>query len=105
MSADTLGSCPGRDWKSCSRQNLSHDARRFHAGQLLFQTLKREVKLPMVEPQQVKHRRVQVADLDRIFYDFVSHLIGLAVGHPGLDAATSHPNRERTRVMVPANVL
>src|SRR5439155_4071582 len=105
MSADTFGNCLSIGCGGCSRQNLSHDARRFHAGQLLFETLKRIVQLPMVEAQQVKHRRMQVADLDRIFYDFTSHLIGLAVGNSGLDPAAGHPNRERSWVMVPADPL
>ena len=48
---------------------------------------------------------MQVADFDRVLRDLVSHFVGLAVGHSGLDAAASHPNRERARVMVPANIL
>src|SRR2546429_9838996 len=59
----------------------------------------------MVEAQQVKHRRMQVADLERIFYDFMPQLIGLAVGNSGLDPAAGHPNRERSWVMVPADPL
>src|ERR1700676_5004748 len=61
MSANILGSCPEKGLSGDSCQNLSHDARRFHAGQLLFQTLKRIMELVMVKAQQVKHRRMQVA--------------------------------------------
>ena len=59
----------------------------------------------MVEAQQVKHGRMQVTDLDCILHDLVSHLVCLAVGYSGLNAAPSHPNCERTRVVVSAYIL
>src|ERR1700730_4401913 len=58
MSADNLESYAARGSGPGSRQNLSHDARRSHAGQLLLQALKGIVELVMVETQQVKHRRM-----------------------------------------------
>src|ERR1700683_1072224 len=48
---------------------------------------------------------MQVANLYRVFYDLVSHLVGLAVCDSGLDAAARHPNRERPGIMVPANIF
>src|ERR1700730_8300565 len=63
------------------------------------------MELAMIEAEQIKHGRMQVADLDRVFYDFISHLIGLAVSDSGLNAAACHPNRERARVMIPADIL
>src|SRR6202521_3832934 len=63
------------------------------------------MKLVVVESQQVKHGRMQVADLYRVFYDLVSHLVGLAVCDSWLDAAARHPNRERPGIMVPANIF
>ena len=59
----------------------------------------------MIEAEQVKHGGMQVADLDGIFHDFISHLVGLAVSNPCLNAASCHPNRERAGVMIPAHVL
>src|ERR1700722_250964 len=105
MIANILGSFPDRGLSGRSCQNLSHDAGRLYAGQFLFQTLKRIMKLVMVEAQQIKDSRMQVADLHRVFYDFISHLVGLAVRDSWLDAAARHPNRERPGIMVPANIF
>ena len=39
------------------------------------------------------------------FTDVVAVIVGLAVGHAGLDAAAGHPHGEAARVMVAAIVL
>src|SRR5580658_23057 len=104
MRTHTFGSGLYRDSGSFSRQDLSHHPRRFHAGQLLFQALKRIVEFVVVEAKQIKHSRMQVADFDWILHDLVSHLVGLAMSDSGLDAAAGHPNRERAWVVVPANI-
>ncbi len=48
---------------------------------------------------------MQVANLDGIFHDLVTHLVGLAMGDSGLDSATGHPDGERAGVVVSAHIF
>src|SRR5258708_1676546 len=105
MSADDLWHCLSTSSRSESCQNLSHHARRPYGGQFLVQALKGVIQFSMVEAQQIKHGRVQVADLDCILHDLVSHLVGLAMCHPALNPAARQPNRERAWIMVSAHIL
>ena len=59
----------------------------------------------MIEAQNVKHGRVQIANLDWIFYDLVSHFVGLAIRHARLNAAAGHPNGESARIMIATDKL
>src|ERR1700733_2699644 len=105
MRADALGNRPARGSWSDSCQNLSHNARRLYAGQFLLESLERIIELTMVKAQQIKHGRMQIADLDWILHDLVSHLVRLPVGDSALNTGARHPNCERARVMVPSHVL
>ena len=45
-------------------------------------------ELRVVEAEQVKDCRVQVVNMDRLFYSGVSELIGCAVGHAAPDSTS-----------------
>ena len=59
----------------------------------------------MVVAQQVQHRRVEVADRQRVLDDVVAELVGLAVDLAAAGAAAGHPHREAARVVVAAVVV
>src|SRR5579863_10335939 len=78
-----------------SCQNFGHHSRRLHAREFLFQALKSEVQLVVIESEQVQHRSVQIANLDRILHDFVSHFVGFPMADAGFYSATGQPYGER----------
>src|SRR5215469_9862685 len=88
-----------------SCKNFAHHSRRLHAGQLLFQALKPVVQLVMIESQQIEQGCVQVANLDRIFDDFVSHIVGLPMTDAGFYSATCQPDRESARIVIATHIL
>src|SRR5262245_9629326 len=59
----------------------------------------------MVEAQQLKHCRMEIADVNGVLDDIVTEVVRLAVDGPTLDAAAGHPHREAARMMIPAVVL
>src|ERR1700751_5529176 len=59
----------------------------------------------MVESEQVEHRRVQVANLDWIFDDFVSHVVSLPVADAGFYAAAGEPDCEGAGIVIAAYIL
>src|ERR1051326_5550648 len=91
-------------WKD-SCENFSDHPRRFHARQFLFQALKPVVQLVVIEAEQIEHRRVQVANLNWIFDDFVSHFIGLSMADARPHAATRQQYREGTWIRIAAYIL
>src|SRR5215469_15736973 len=88
-----------------SCQNFSHHSRRLHAGQLLFQALKPKVQLVMIESEQIQRCRVQVANLNRILDDFVSHFVGLPIADAGFYSAAGQPYCEGARIMIATHIL
>ena len=59
----------------------------------------------VVDAQQMKHRGVQVVDVDHVLDGVVAELVGLAVGDAGLDAAAGQPDGKALDVMVAAVAL
>lgn len=49
---------------------------RHHSSQFLIETLKLEGQPVVIEAELVQHRRVEVADMDRIFDDVVGEVVG-----------------------------
>src|ERR1022692_1044766 len=105
MSAKNLASYRAKGSRSDSCQNLGYDPRRFHRRQLLLESLERIGEPAMVEAQHVKHGRMQVANLDRVFCNLITHLVSLAVSNSPLHPAACQPDREGAWVMVPADIL
>ena len=60
----------------------------------------------MIEPEQIKHRGVQVVDVHFLLDRRDAVLVGRAVAMAAFDAAAGHPHRKAGRVMVaPVAVL
>ena len=59
----------------------------------------------VVEAEQLQHRRMEVADVNRILDDVVGEVVGLAVGLATPGTAAGHPHREAARMVVAAVVL
>ena len=76
-----------------------------NTGQAVIQALVRKGETLVVDSQLMKHRRVEVANVDWIFGDVVAEVIGLTVADTALDAAAGHPSGETTRVMVATVVV
>jgi len=81
-------------------QDFFDDAGWFDAGELLVEALVIEGELVVINSQLVKDGGVKVADVDGILGDVVAEVIGLAVNLSAFDAATGHPHREGTRVVI-----
>ena len=56
----------------------------------------------MIQPQERKDRRLQVVNVDGVFDDMKSEIVGRAVNDARLDPAAGHPHRESLRMMVAA---
>ena len=56
----------------------------------------------VVNAEQVQHRRVQVVNLDSVFNDLITELVGRSVSDSAFHATASHPDRESVRIMVSA---
>ena len=77
----------------------------FHSRQADVEALVLDRKSAVVDAEAVQDRRVHVVDVDRIFDDVVTEVVGLTVHDAWLDPATGHPDREVSRVMVAAVVV
>ena len=67
------------DSGGCLGEELLDHVRRLDAGQPLVEPLVAEREALVVEAQQVQHRGVEVADVDRVLDDVVGEIVGLAV--------------------------
>ena len=96
-----------REWavqRVRSAHHLLDDARLLDAGQPLIEPLVAVGEALVVDAEQVQHRGVEVADVDRVLDDVVAEVVGLAVDRAALRAAAGHPHREAARVVVAAVV-
>ena len=66
------------------RQQLLDHLRRLDAGQPLVEALVPDAEPLVVEAEQVQHRGVEVADVDRVLDDVVGEVVGLAVDRAAL---------------------
>ena len=57
-------------------------------------------ELRVVDPEEMQERRLEVVNMHRILHDVVAEVVGFAVHHAGLDAASGHPDAEAARVVV-----
>ena len=62
-------------------------------------------QLLVVDAQQVKHGRVEIVYVDRVFNHVVTEIIRGAEDQPRLDAAPGHPEGKTARMMVPPEVV
>ena len=68
--------------------------------QSLFQSLEWECEPAIVDAHAVQDGGVQIVQMNRLFRDVVTEVVGVAEGRGTLDAATSQPHTEVARVMV-----
>jgi len=96
---------PERDNFSC---RLAHDFRNhssgLNSGEALVEALEAVSEFFVIDTDQAQGGGVEVTDLDGIFYNVVAEVVGPSVGNPGLDPASSHPDGEAARVVVPASL-
>ena len=71
-----------------------------YIGQPVISTLKSECELPMINPQQVQNRRMQVMNAYRIRIDVVAVVIRFPPTHTLSYTSTGHPDRETGDVVV-----
>src|SRR5437899_7589850 len=57
-------------------------------------------ELSMIDPEQVKNRRMQIMVRNRLLLCFVPELVGGADRLPASDAGAGHPDGHRARVVV-----
>jgi hypothetical protein len=62
-------------------------------------------KLPMIDSQQMKYRRVEVVNVDRILGNVVGEVVGASVDMPLLHTRPGKHRRETARVVVAAALL
>ena len=87
-----------------SSQKLVYDLSG-HIRQSKVAALESEGQLLVVDAEAVKHRGVQVVDVDTVFDDVISEIIGLSMDDPSLNAASRHPQAVAPRMMVSAETL
>ena len=56
----------------------------------------------VIQAQEVQDRGLQIVDVDRVFDDVKTQIVGGAIERARLDAAAGHPHRECLRVMIAA---
>ena len=73
-------------------------------GQPIISSLEAIGQSRVVEAQEMKNRRVQVMNVDRVLDRIETEIVTLAVHEPPLKTTTRHPNTERSVVVVSAVV-
>src|SRR5579871_3244783 len=56
----------------------------------------------MIQAQQMQQRRLEIVDVDRIFNDVESQIVGFTIDEAGFDSSARQPHGERLRVVVAA---
>ena len=70
------------------------------AGVPLVESLELVRELGVVDAEAVQDRRVQIVDVDCVFGDVVTEIVGLTVYNAAANAATGEPRRERLRIVI-----
>src|SRR6266513_5042270 len=63
------------------------------------------VQLVMIESEQIEHGRMQVANLNRILDDFISHIVGFSMADAGSQSTASQPYGEGAWIVITAHIL
>src|SRR5262249_55005141 len=90
-----------RDDPQDSSENSLHDMT-MHIGQAIVPALVLEGQSSVIDAQEMQDGGLEVMDVNRVLGDVVTEVIGSAVSDAGLDATAGHPDREATRMMIPA---
>ena len=62
-------------------------------------------ELLVIDPHAVQDGRVQIVDVDRVFGDIVTVVVGLAETETSLDSTAGHPDRITAAMMIAAIVF
>ena len=76
----------------------------FDAGEFGVEAAEGVGELCVVDAQDVEHRGVEVAEVDRVFGDVVAEVVGAAVFDAGFHAGAGEPDGEAAAVVVAAAV-
>ena len=76
-----------------------------YAGESHVETLEFIAQATVVDAQTVQDGGIQVVDVNGVFDDVVTKVVGLAIDHAGLDSAAGHPDGKTLRMMVAAIVF
>ena len=76
----------------------------FHAGEALVEALVLKGEALVVDAELVEEGGVEIVDVDGVFDDIITHLVGFAVGEAFFDAAAGGPEAEAARVVIAAVV-
>ena len=76
----------------------------FDAGEFGVEAAEGVGEAFVVDAEDVEHRGVQVAEVDRVFGDVVAEVVGAAVFDAGLHAGAGEPDGEAAAVVVAAHV-
>ena len=79
-----------------------NDSRFFNASQSKIQTLEPVAELLMVDPHEMHHRGVKVANVDGILGHVVTEIVSCAVRCAGFHATAGHPDCVTSRMMIPS---
>ena len=85
---------------SALRQNSFHDLGWLNSGEPLVEALEFVGEQFVMDPELVQEGGVQVSDVNGVFHDVVGEFVGFAVNGSALDAASGHPQRETTRMVI-----
>ena len=90
---------PPRD----SGEDLLHELS-MHIGQSELAALVGVRQTFVIEPEEVKHRRLQIVNVNGILNDVKAEFVSLANDDAGFNPAAGHPHRERLRMVIPAKL-
>src|SRR5262245_13794205 len=92
---------PTRGIRRYSRRQLLNDVSG-NVSQTKIASLETIRQLRVLQPEQVKQRRVKVIDVNRLFDDVPADFVGLTDHLTAFDSPAGHPQAECERVMVAA---
>src|SRR5687768_13496195 len=87
------------------RENIFDDVSLLHAGELHIQALIAVRKPLVIDPEQMKDRRLEVPDVNRISHNIVREIVRFSIDNPALDTGPGQPHGEAPGVMIPAIIF
>src|SRR5437773_5331230 len=76
-----------------------------HIRQTIVAPLETIGQFRVIEPEEVKNRRVQIVHVNFVFHRVEAEVICLAIDDAGLDPAPGEPHGVAVRMMVAANLI